>query len=132
MNLVAPPAFTDNYIWMLHEGRKALVVDPGEAAPAIRALDAERLGLAGILVIHHHRDHVDGADELAPCTAWCEAQRERGLPTLPSPIARERAIDPFLRCDQPAVVQPARLHGANGSDGLAAFAALRQWKNEFR
>jgi hydroxyacylglutathione hydrolase len=60
MNLLALPAFSDNYIWMLHDGRHALVVDPGEPAPVERALDAHRLALAGILVTHHHADHVGG------------------------------------------------------------------------
>ena len=35
MNLIPLPAFNDNYIWMLHDGRDAIVVDPGEAAPVI-------------------------------------------------------------------------------------------------
>ncbi|MPV71819.1 hydroxyacylglutathione hydrolase, partial [Burkholderia sp. BE17] len=30
MNLLPLPAFTDNYIWMLHDGHRAAVVDPGE------------------------------------------------------------------------------------------------------
>ncbi|MCU0967532.1 MAG: hydroxyacylglutathione hydrolase [Rubrivivax sp.] len=64
MNLVALPAFTDNYIWMLHDGRRAVVVDPGDASPVERALDALRLGLRGILVTHHHADHVGGLDAL--------------------------------------------------------------------
>jgi hypothetical protein len=42
MNLVALPAFADNYIWMLHDGAQAVVVDPGDAAPVQAALD--RLG----------------------------------------------------------------------------------------
>ncbi|HZT56572.1 MAG TPA: MBL fold metallo-hydrolase, partial [Burkholderiaceae bacterium] len=64
MNLLALPAFTDNYIWMLHDGRQALVVDPGESAPVIAALDARHLVLAAILVTHHHADHVGGVDAL--------------------------------------------------------------------
>jgi hydroxyacylglutathione hydrolase len=36
MNLVALPAFADNYIWMLHDGAQAVVVDPGDAAPVQR------------------------------------------------------------------------------------------------
>ena len=31
MHLHPLPAFTDNYIWLLHDGRQALVVDPGQA-----------------------------------------------------------------------------------------------------
>lgn len=66
MELAALPAFTDNYIWMLHDGRRAWVVDPGDATPVLAALDANRLELAGILVTHHHPDHVGGIDELRP------------------------------------------------------------------
>ena len=256
MNLIALPAFTDNYIWMLHDGRDAVVVDPGDALPVVAALAAQQLTLAAILVTHHHADHVGGVDALRPhlkgpvygprreripapfvalddgdevevlglnfqvidvpghtaghiayfharndaapilfcgdtlfsagcgrlfegtpaqmhaslsrlaglpgdtrvcCTheytlsnlkfaravepgndelvrytAWCEAQREQGLPTLPSSIAQERLINPFLRCDEPVVAQTARLHGATSAEPTPVFAALRQWKNEFR
>ncbi|MGE0673370.1 MAG: hydroxyacylglutathione hydrolase, partial [Methylibium sp.] len=64
MNLIAVPAFTDNYIWMLHDGVSAIVVDPGEAAPVTRALDERSLKLAAIVVTHHHGDHVGGVDSL--------------------------------------------------------------------
>ena len=60
MNLLALPAFTDNYIWMLHNGREALVVDPGDAAPVKQALGDVGLTLSAILVTHHHLDHVGG------------------------------------------------------------------------
>ena len=64
MNLLALPAFADNYIWMLHDGASAAVVDPGEAGPVHEALDRLGLQLAAILVTHHHADHVGGVDEL--------------------------------------------------------------------
>ncbi len=60
MNLVALPAFTDNYIWMIHDEVNAIVVDPGDAAPVLGAPASQRLSLAGILVTHHHADHVGG------------------------------------------------------------------------
>lgn len=66
LELLALPAFTDNYIWMLHNGTHAIVVDPGEAAPVTHALDANSLKLAGILVTHHHGDHVMGIEALLP------------------------------------------------------------------
>lgn len=257
MNLIALPAFTDNYIWMLHDGSNAIVVDPGEAAPVLAALDARQLALSAILVTHHHGDHVGGVDALrdrlrgpvygprredipSPYTplddgdriealglsflvidvpghtaghiayfhdgggrvspilfcgdtlfsagcgrlfegtaeqmhaslarlaalpgdtrvccaheytlsnlrfaravepgnealakyhSQCEALRAQGEPTLPSRIAVEREINPFLRCAVPEVVDAALAQGANGAQAPAVFAALRRWKNEFR
>jgi hydroxyacylglutathione hydrolase len=66
MNLTALPAFADNYIWMLHDGAQAVVVDPGCAAPLQAALDEVELALARILVTHHPPAHVGGAAELQP------------------------------------------------------------------
>src|SRR5262249_22065739 len=64
MNLVALPAFTENYIWMLHDGERAIVVDQDEEAPVERGIEREGLQLAGILVTHHHPDHGGGVDAL--------------------------------------------------------------------
>jgi hydroxyacylglutathione hydrolase len=66
MTLLALPAFADNYIWMLHDGARAVVVDPGDAAPVERALESLDLALAAILVTHHHADHVGGVEALRP------------------------------------------------------------------
>lgn len=260
MNLLALPAFTDNYIWMLHDGQQAVVVDPGDSAPVRHALARLNLELAGILVTHRHPDHVNGLAGLRPLLAgqvygpgtepipgpieaategqvvrmagwdfqvmevpghtaghvayllataeppllfcgdtlfsggcgrledstyaqlhaslqrlaglpattrvcctheytlanmkfarvvepgnprvvehlrWCEVQRRSGRPTLPSSIELEREINPFLRCNQPAVVQAAHRHsgrplGDSVGGELAVFTVLRQWKNEFQ
>ncbi len=241
---------------MLHDGRQAVVIDPGDAAPVEATLSAQNLRLAGILVTHHHADHVGGVDELrerhhAPvwgpagetipepyeplaegdvvevlgrrfqvievpghtaghiayleldggaspllfcgdtlfsggcgrlfegtpaqmhaslqrlaalpggtrvcCTheytlanlrfaravqpdnaalsaymAECAARRAAGEPTLPSTIAREREINPFLRCAEAGVASVARQHGATGDEPVEVFAALRRWKDGFR
>jgi hydroxyacylglutathione hydrolase len=58
------PAFSDNYIWLLRRDRQAVVVDPGDATPVLAALQRDGLTLAGILVTHHHFDHVGGVPEL--------------------------------------------------------------------
>lgn len=256
MKLLALPAFADNYLWMLHDGRQALVVDPGDAEPVRRALDENGLALTAILVTHHHNDHIGGVDALRPrlhgpvygpaheripepfvpladgdtaralgedftvidvpghtsghiayvhrpatgapllfcgdtlfsggcgrlfegtpaqmhqslsrlaalpdhtlvCCAHeytlsnlkfaraveplnadlldyqarCEALRREQHPTLPSTIGQERLVNPFLRCDQPAVVEAARRHGAASDDPVDVLAALREWKNRFQ
>ena len=59
------PAFQDNYIWMLARDGEAVVVDPGDAAPVHAALRGHGLRLTGIVVTHHHGDHVGGVAELA-------------------------------------------------------------------
>jgi hydroxyacylglutathione hydrolase len=64
MNLIALSAFADNYIWMFHDGERAVVVDPGDSAPVVAALETHHLSLAAILVTHHHADHVGGIDAL--------------------------------------------------------------------
>jgi hydroxyacylglutathione hydrolase len=60
-------AFADNYIWLIHAPRNAdqvVAVDPGDAAPVERALADRNLTLAGILLTHHHADHVGGVTSL--------------------------------------------------------------------
>jgi hydroxyacylglutathione hydrolase len=53
-------AFKDNYIWCLRRDNSAVVVDPGDAGPVLKHLEAENLQLEAILTTHHHSDHVGG------------------------------------------------------------------------
>jgi len=66
MKIIGLPALSDNYIWILHStsDKRVWVVDPGEASEVIRYINKHDLTLAGILVTHHHYDHVDGIPEL--------------------------------------------------------------------
>jgi hydroxyacylglutathione hydrolase len=64
MYLIPVPAFADNYLWLLHDGKHALVVDPGDAGPVLAALTKHGLLLESILVTHHHSDHTGGVAEL--------------------------------------------------------------------
>jgi hydroxyacylglutathione hydrolase len=59
------PAIRDNYIWALHDGRHAVIVCPGEAAPVHAWLKATGITLTAILNTHHHWDHINGIVELA-------------------------------------------------------------------
>lgn len=68
MKLIPLPAFSDNYIWMLHDGREALVVDPGDAQPVLAALQRESVRLRAILVTHDHDDHTGGINALCAAT----------------------------------------------------------------
>ncbi len=58
------PALKDNYIWAIVDSNEAYVVDPGESAPVIAFLEANDVVLKGILITHHHGDHVQGIAEL--------------------------------------------------------------------
>jgi hydroxyacylglutathione hydrolase len=68
MTLIPVPAFQDNYLWVLHDGQQALVVDPGDAQPVLAFLQRTGLQLAAILVTHHHADHVGGVAQLRAAT----------------------------------------------------------------
>ena len=67
MNIVGLPALVDtyeNYIWILYEGNKAWVIDPGESMQVIEFLNQHKLNLQAILVTHAHFDHIDGIPAL--------------------------------------------------------------------
>ena len=256
LTLIPIPAFADNYLWLLHDGHRALVVDPGDAAPVQRILAELNLDLQTILVTHHHPDHTGGVHELrnntgakvyGPATeiipkpyepldegdvvaalglsfrviavpghtsghiafytqsmngkpllfcgdtlfsggcgrlfegtpaqmlasldklaalpgntvtcctheytlsnlrfavavdpdnqtlasyqAHCEKLREQHQPTLPTSIAQELLINPFLRTRQPALISSAQHFDAAAHDDVSVFAAIRQWKNQFK
>ncbi|MDD2884144.1 MAG: hydroxyacylglutathione hydrolase [Dechloromonas sp.] len=244
------PAFKDNYIFVLSAGRRAFVVDPGDAAPVFDHLQAADLALAGILITHHHADHqggvaalqaATGAEVFAPADesitgrtrplrggetikvldvpvevmavpghtlghlayragnalfcgdtlfgagcgrlfegtpgqmaaslarladlpddtrVYCAheytamnlpfaqavepenpaivarqarvaALRSAGQPTVPLLLAEEKATNPFLRCQVPAVLAVAHRLGAVDGDPVSVFAALRTWRNNF-
>jgi len=257
LTVVPIPAFNDNYIWMLQRQgtHRVVVVDPGQAQPVLKQLQAQQLELEAILVTHHHQDHVGGIkalldfapvpvygpdnpaidsitqplregssvtvlDEtfqvlevpghtldhiayfsdsatqplllcgdslfsagcgrlfegsaeqmftslskytgLSPETlvyptheytlanlnfamavepdnlalheyqSWCIKLRETGQPTLPTTIAREMAINPFLRSSEPSVTKGVAKHFAMPlADPVSVFRQTRLWKDQF-
>lgn len=73
------PALADNYIWLLTGADgAAAVVDPGDAAPVLEAVE-RGLRPEAILVTHHHADHIGGIPEL---------QQRLGLPVYAPEEAR--------------------------------------------
>lgn len=86
MKLIPLPAFQDNYLWLLHDGQRALVVDPGDAQPVSEYVRHAGLQLEAILVTHHHPDHTGGVDRLreeTAATVWGPAAEP-----MPEPIRR--------------------------------------------
>ncbi len=64
LQIIPIPAFKDNYIWLIHNGNQAIVVDPGDALPVLNALSQRQLTLHTILITHHHHDHIGGVNAL--------------------------------------------------------------------
>ena len=60
------PIFDDNYVFVIVNAAdtEALLVDPGEASAALNFLEKHHLKLSGILITHHHADHIDGLPAL--------------------------------------------------------------------
>ena len=66
LDIVTIPALGDNYIYLLQDRatQSVAVVDPGDAAPVVAALEARGWRLTTVLLTHHHADHVAGAPAL--------------------------------------------------------------------
>ncbi len=82
-------AFSDNYIWCLYsESGEAVVVDPGDAAPVERFLESHSLQLSGVLITHHHFDHVGGLEALLQ-----DRQIKVYGPTQSSPLINQAVVE---------------------------------------
>ena len=76
---------------MLHDAEHAVVVDPGQAEPVLSTLAQRGLKLQGILVTHHHADHVGGVEAIREATGapvWGPAYE-----SLPEPVTRVQGGD---------------------------------------
>ena len=75
LRVIPVPALADNYIWLLvGASGHALIVDPGDARPVLEALSREKLAPAGVLLTHHHHDHIGGVPGILA--------RHPGLPVI--------------------------------------------------
>jgi hydroxyacylglutathione hydrolase len=74
--------------------------------------------------------------DLLNYNAHCKALRAQDLPTLPANLENELKINPFLRSRlatvRQSVGQHAGLSAQAQTDDTTLFAALREWKNNFR
>ena len=62
LEVVAVPAFSDNYLWLVHDGTsgETAVVDPGDAAPILAAAKQRGWKISQIWNTHWHPDHTGG------------------------------------------------------------------------
>lgn len=68
--------------------------------------------------------------EIAKKLAWAKAQREQGVPTLPSTLREERLTNPFLRVAEKDVIAALRERPADASP-QAVLAVVRAMKDAF-
>ncbi|MDD5333432.1 MAG: hydroxyacylglutathione hydrolase [Rhodoferax sp.] len=111
MKLIPLPAFTDNYIWLLHDGQQALVVDPGDAQTVLAALQRCKVQLGTILVTHHHPDHTGGVAALRQATGAQVFGPAREV--MPEPLTRVGEADRlrFLGLDFKVMEVPGHTAG---------------------
>ena len=91
------PAFDDNYFWLIHNSKNAIIVDPGLAAPVQACLAQHRLALCGILLTHHHADHIGGVDDLiknAPIAVYgpMADQKSGRIPTITHGCQQDESV----------------------------------------
>jgi hydroxyacylglutathione hydrolase len=62
LEVVAVPAFADNYIWLVHDSAsdQTAVVDPGDGAAALAAADERGWTIGQVWNTHWHADHTGG------------------------------------------------------------------------
>ena len=61
---------------------------------------------------------------------YCQTLRHKKIATLPSTLAIERKINPFLRCDQIDIINSAQLYIQKELTSKEdVFGVIREWKN---
>jgi hydroxyacylglutathione hydrolase len=74
------PVLKDNYVFVIHNGSGAVVVDPAVERPVADWLRQRRLDLVAVLQTHHHCDHIGGSRGLLrhwPGAAVVAARHDR-------------------------------------------------------
>ena len=70
LDIVAVPAFADNYLWLVHDNAsgETAVVDPGDAAPVLAAAEQRGWTISQVWNTHWHPDHTGGNRALKEAT----------------------------------------------------------------
>ena len=93
LSVLTVPAFQDNYLWVIHNGAQAAVVDPGDASAILAALEKHQLSLAAILLTHHHADHAGGVPGLLErFKVPVYGPRKEAIPGITRPLGEGDAV----------------------------------------
>lgn len=124
LKILGIPAFQDNYLWLVHDGKHAVAVDPGDATPILAALKEHRLSLAAILLTHHHADHVGGVPELLQhAQVPVFGPRNETIPFITHPLAGgDHVTVPQLQLELRVIDVPGHTRGH-----IAYFAEKPKW-----
>ncbi|EGF33945.1 Hydroxyacylglutathione hydrolase [Oxalobacteraceae bacterium IMCC9480] len=124
LQVLTIPAFDDNYLWLVHDGVHAAVVDPGDAGPILAALALHQLSLVAILLTHHHADHVGGVPELLQhASVPVYGPRHEKIPTITHPLVQgDTVVVPELQWQLGVLDVPGHTSGH-----IAYFAAAEEW-----
>jgi hydroxyacylglutathione hydrolase len=125
LSVLTVPAFKDNYLWLIHDGAHAAVVDPGDAGPILEALRANGLTLTAILLTHHHADHTGGVpDLLAHSAVPVFGPRNDGIAAVTEALGEgDRITVPGLDLELTVLDVPGHTRGhiayvrSDGADG---------------
>ena len=107
------PAFKDNYLWLIHDGANAAVVDPGDGDAILDALRAHGLTLTAILLTHHHADHIGGVPALlAHSSVPVFGPRNDGIAAVTHPLGEgDRIAVPGLNVALRVLDVPGHTNG---------------------
>lgn len=98
MRVTVIPCLEDNYAYLLTNPASgaSVVVDPSEAAPVRRAVEALGAELVGVLATHHHYDHVGGVEALQAwqpkLEVWAHASDRGRVPGQTGEVAHGESI----------------------------------------
>ena len=98
MKVLIEPAFEDNYIFfpLAEDGKSCFVVDPGDSNVALNTIKKQELSLKGILLTHHHYDHIGGVEKLLethPGIPVYGPENEDRIPMITHPVGEGTQAD---------------------------------------